>query len=48
VPPLIASLLEPPTGAQDPLSTLPPEQRRKQLLAVLVAWALKSPRRNRW
>jgi tetratricopeptide (TPR) repeat protein len=38
VSPLIASLLELPACAQDPPSTLPPEQQRKQLLAALVAW----------
>jgi len=36
LPPLIASLLEPTAGADNPSSSLPPEQQRRQLLAALV------------
>jgi tetratricopeptide (TPR) repeat protein len=42
--PLIASLLEMPLGDKYPQLTLPPDQRRKRLLATLVAWTIGAAR----
>jgi tetratricopeptide (TPR) repeat protein len=38
--PLIASLLEMPLGDKYPRLSMPPDQRRKRLLATLVAWTI--------
>jgi class 3 adenylate cyclase/tetratricopeptide (TPR) repeat protein len=38
--PLIASLLELPLGGKYPPCSLPPDQRRKRLLAALAAWMI--------